>query len=232
MTSSLHIVVLGDSAVGKTAMLKRYQGIRAGEEYQHTEPLNVYRGQEYVVNEKEGGCLQSLFLLDTAGQDGLESFRRMAYSNANCFIVCYAVDARESLENAEFKWIPEIRGTEGLRSVPVLLCATKCDLREDPARIAQLREEGRTAISTEDGMQLGRKLSCQYAECSARPSGGDAAELSPEIADGGEADDAAADGGVKAVIRTAARLAYQHACRQMKDERKHKKVRGHCCAVS
>eukprot|EP01065_Artemidia_motanka_P035169 TRINITY_DN43082_c0_g1_i1.p1 TRINITY_DN43082_c0_g1~~TRINITY_DN43082_c0_g1_i1.p1 ORF type:complete len:242 (+),score=83.43 TRINITY_DN43082_c0_g1_i1:64-726(+) len=220
MTSSLHIVVIGDSATGKSTLLKRYQGIRPGDDYSpRCDSLNVYRGQEFVMGEAgAGGSIQSLLLMDTAGQDTVENFGKLTYSNANCFVVCYSVDSNESFRNAEFKWVPEIRNADGLKNVPIVLCATKTDLRGDADLATRMREEGRPLLSAQEGERLAERLpGVTYCECSANAPG---------------EDDPDADGGVKAVITTAARLAYEHACKLMKEDRKIQKKTAGCCVLS
>ena len=62
-------------------------------------------------------------------------------------LVCFSITNPRSLENVESKWIPEV--THHCPGVPILLVGTKADLREDPAEIERLEEEGLTIVNEE-----------------------------------------------------------------------------------
>jgi GTPase SAR1 family protein len=53
--------------------------------------------------------------------------------------------------------------------VPFILVGTKCDCRNDSGEIEKLRQQGQTPVSTEQGLDLAKKLkSIKYIECSAK----------------------------------------------------------------
>jgi GTPase SAR1 family protein len=53
--------------------------------------------------------------------------------------------------------------------VPFILVGTKCDMRNDPAELEKLRQQGQSTITTEQGNELARKLKAiKYIECSAK----------------------------------------------------------------
>ncbi|CAG2068877.1 unnamed protein product, partial [Timema podura] len=74
----------------------------------------------------------------------------------DCFLLCYSVSGRSSFENILSKWCPEIR--HHCPNVPIVLVATKTDLREDDP----------DCVSTAEGRKMKQKIrAARYAECSA-----------------------------------------------------------------
>lgn len=69
----------------------------------------------------------SLTIFDTAGHDDLGRIRPIAYNGADCFIVCFAINDRNSFNNACTKWLSEIKTCA--QTAPCLLVGTKSDLR-------------------------------------------------------------------------------------------------------
>ena len=52
---------------------------------------------------------------------------------------------------------------------PFILVGTKCDMKNDQGEINKLREQGQSAITTEQGENLAKKLGAiKYMECSAK----------------------------------------------------------------
>lgn len=117
-----HIVVVGDGAVGKTWLLHRFHGNDLPDDYVAT----VYDKSEFEIHvDGEPHLVQ---LHDTAGQEEYERLRRVVYVMADAFLLCFSVNDRDSLLNAKTKWIKELR--EIRKNIPVVLCATKIDLRD------------------------------------------------------------------------------------------------------
>uniref|UniRef100_A0A336MCT3 CSON013930 protein n=1 Tax=Culicoides sonorensis TaxID=179676 RepID=A0A336MCT3_CULSO len=115
-----NIVVVGDGAVGKTSLLYRFHNDDYNDEYQAT----VYEESEFVVEIE--GKRHIVKLHDTAGQEGYERLRKVIYSMADIFLLCYSVEDRQSFFNVQ-RWASELR--KECKDVPIVLCATKTDLR-------------------------------------------------------------------------------------------------------
>ncbi|GLG99858.1 Uncharacterized protein GBIM_06232 [Gryllus bimaculatus] len=107
-----------------------------------------------IVDEQEF----NMTLWDTAGQEDYERLRPLSYPNTDCFLLCYSVASRSSYENIVSKWYPEIR--HHCPTVPIVLVATKIDLRE---------EDEQEIISENEGKVLKRRIkAAKYMECSAK----------------------------------------------------------------
>lgn len=63
------------------------------------------------------------------------------------------------------QWYPEV--SHFCEGVPVILIATKIDLRRDQRAIDLLKAQGRHPVTTEEGTAVARKIGASYAEVSA-----------------------------------------------------------------
>ncbi|XP_044266472.1 ras-like GTP-binding protein RhoL [Tribolium madens] len=150
---NVKITVVGDGVVGKTCLLISYTKDEFPEEYVPT--VFEHYGQDIIVDNVK----YNMTLWDTAGQEDYERLRPLAYPNTKCFLVCFSVDSSSSsFDNVLIKWVPEVRHHNP--HAPIVLVATKIDLRNDPSY---------HCYSTLDGKKLRRKVKAEaYVECSAK----------------------------------------------------------------
>lgn len=119
-----HVIVVGDGAVGKTCLLHRFHNRSMPHDYVAT----VYDQSEFEVYVDDEPHMVQLH--DTAGQEEYERLRRVFYPMADAFLLCFSVDNRDSLLSARTQWIKELKDFRtGGKRAPVVLCATKIDLR-------------------------------------------------------------------------------------------------------
>ncbi|VVC97166.1 ras-like GTP-binding protein RhoL [Leptidea sinapis] len=146
----LKITVVGDGMVGKTCLLYVYTRNEFPKEYVPT----VF--DNYIGHITVDGVEVEMALWDTAGQEDYERLRPLSYTSTNCFLVCFSVGSRSSYDNVVLKWYPELKHFS--HSVPIVLVATKIDLRATDKAV----------ITTQEGKQLRKKIrAVQYVECSA-----------------------------------------------------------------
>ena len=156
---TLKVCVVGDGAVGKTCLLVSYTTGQAPGDYVPT----VF--DNYSANVDVDGQCHSLSLWDTAGQEDYDRLRPLSYPQTDVFIVCYSVTCKISLQNAQTKWIPELRAFAP--DAPIMLVGTKIDLRDDPKSVAELSLQGKGPVSSTDGLDVSRTLNLPaWAECS------------------------------------------------------------------
>ncbi|KAJ2484096.1 GTP-binding protein Rho1 [Coemansia sp. RSA 2320] len=112
-----------------------------------------------------------LALWDTAGQEDYDRLRPLSYPDSHVILVCFAIDAPDSLENVMEKWIAEVlHFCDGL---PIILVGCKKDLRFDRMTIDNLAALNQKPISCEDGKDIAKKLHAySYIECSAKTGEG------------------------------------------------------------
>ena len=101
----LKLVLVGDTSVGKSALITNYLYNLFNDEYEPT-VLNVYKGVKNV-----GGKKVDIEIHDTSGDDHLGVNRKVQYQDADCFMICVACNVRESYENIA-KWKAEIMEVE------------------------------------------------------------------------------------------------------------------------
>lgn len=143
---TLNIVTVGDGDTGKTCLLMSFKGRRFLDDYVPT------MFETYTCDIQIEGEAIELGLWDTAGQEGYDRLRPMAYPHCDCFIICYAVDNPDSLHNVKAKWLPELE--RYCPNVPKILVATKKDLRRRTLAIMDILNGNTTSsiVSYEEGL--------------------------------------------------------------------------------
>ncbi|KAJ0033086.1 hypothetical protein NQD34_000193 [Periophthalmus magnuspinnatus] len=149
---SVKCVLVGDNAVGKTALLVRFTSETFPDCYKPTVFENT--GVEVYMD----GVQISLGLWDTGGSDNFRQIRPRSYNQADVVLICYSVANRNSLASVVHKWIAEVR--QHLPKVPVLVVATQTDLRETGAHRGH-------CIMPIEGKQVAHDIHAKgYLECS------------------------------------------------------------------
>jgi len=157
---NIKTVVVGDGAVGKTCLLISYTTNAFPSEYVPTVFDNY--SANVLVDDKP----YNIGLWDTAGQEDYDRLRPLSYPQTDCFLVCYSVVSRTSLENVRKKWIPEL--DQYSPQTPKILVGTKADLREDPETIATLHKRNVTMVTAKEAEAVQKEVGAAlHIECSA-----------------------------------------------------------------
>ncbi len=102
----LKLVLLGDTAVGKTSLVHKYAEDRFKEDYKATLGTNI------VMKNIEIEQIESkvrLILWDIAGQDKYEKSRHAYYEGCAGALFIYDITRYSSFENIEFKWLKDYK---------------------------------------------------------------------------------------------------------------------------
>ncbi|KAK4949780.1 Rho GTPase [Elasticomyces elasticus] len=156
------LVLLGDGACGKTSLLNVFTRGFFPTVYEPT----VF--ENYVHDIFVDSIHMELSLWDTAGQEEFDRLRSLSYDDTQAIMLCFSVDNRGSLENVGTKWIAEIN--EHCPGVKIVLCALKCDLREEHEKEDDeaTAAPSRPMIQYNEGLEVARKIGAlRYLECSA-----------------------------------------------------------------
>lgn len=90
----LKVLLLGDGGVGKNSLMNRYVTHKFDSQAFHT------IGVEFLNQDLEvDGRLVTLQIWDTAGQERFKSLRTPFYRGADCCLLTFSVDDRQSFEN-------------------------------------------------------------------------------------------------------------------------------------
>ena len=129
------VLIVGDGAVGKTCLLNKVSEVSNPEvgvfewnddddDYDPTTFNNWTL--EWDVSKEDGGGVLETEVWDTAGQEGFETLRTLAYPGTKVYIVAYDATSMTSFNNVEGKWLPELEANIAAdEEMWVVLTATK-----------------------------------------------------------------------------------------------------------
>ena len=137
------IVVLGESAVGKSSLTIRF--VRR----QFVANQETTIGAAFLtksVTTRDGGTLR-MEMWDTAGQERYRSLAPMYYRGAAGALIVYDITSTETLMEAQ-RWLKELRTQSGSTSpIVIVLVGNKLDLAE----YRQVTEDEGRRVATEEG---------------------------------------------------------------------------------
>ncbi|MCH8908847.1 MAG: GTP-binding protein [Candidatus Heimdallarchaeota archaeon] len=116
------VVLIGDGAVGKTNLRRRYMG-----EGFVTEYLNTVGADFAYFSEEIGEDLYKWSIWDLAGQPKFSNVRPVFYAGAFGALVCFDTTRPETFHNLN-KWIDELIRHTHTEGTPIVLVATKMDI--------------------------------------------------------------------------------------------------------
>ena len=146
----MKVCLLGDGAVGKTALRERYLGKEFTSSYLMTIGAD-FAVQKTLVKDKE----VKFQIWDLAGQERFNSVRSLYYSGSHGALFVFDVTRPESYQNIINGWLPELKKHIRGGAIPVILLGNKTDLRDanDP-----------THITTEQGLKLADEMAKNFSE--------------------------------------------------------------------
>ncbi|KAI5619445.1 ras-related protein Rab-3B-like [Silurus asotus] len=147
------IIMLGDSTVGKSSMLKRYT------EDRFLECINETVGVDFYVHflEVEPGMMVKLQFWDTAGQERFRSVTRSYYRNSVGGMLVFDLGNRASFEHIK-EWYEEVCDHVMPHSMIFLLVGHKSDRESD----------GERTVSKVEAEKLAAQYGTPYVEASSK----------------------------------------------------------------
>ena len=134
----VHLITLGDSAVGKTSLIGRYIDNYFSNNYIGTFGLDS-QFKKKKINDEE----INVKITDTAGQERYQSIAANYIKKANGILLVYDITSKDSFENVN-KWAGEIKEKSEV-SKPIILIGNKLDL------------EDKRVITKEQGQEFAKK---------------------------------------------------------------------------
>jgi Ras-related protein Rab-7A len=148
----LKIIILGDSAVGKTAILQKFVSGQFIEQHKATIGAD-FSTKEIAVDDK----LVTLQMWDTAGQERFASLGHAFYRGADACILVYDITNEQSFKNIE-QWrnnFLDNAAPDDPKTFPFLLLGNKSDLQDQ------------RAVQPADGQRLANTYTMEFRETSA-----------------------------------------------------------------
>uniref|UniRef100_G1NRE5 Rho-related GTP-binding protein RhoB n=2 Tax=Meleagris gallopavo TaxID=9103 RepID=G1NRE5_MELGA len=161
------LTVVGDDCSGKTCLLFALRHNQLPTFYEPT------LFDTYATDIEEDGKEMKLFLFDVSGKDeaSYRNLRSVFYEDTNIVLICFSVDRPDSQQNVLDFWVPEIKLF--CPTVPIILVATKIELRDDEGIRKKLAAQGYEPINTIEGKALAARIGAYaYLECSAKTKEG------------------------------------------------------------
>ena len=148
------ILLLGDSAVGKSCLLLRYCENSFQESHLTTIGLD-FRLKTIILEDKRKIKVQ---IWDTAGEDRFRAITRNYYRGANGILLIYDVTDQQSFEHVR-DWVEKIK-EETSEGIIIYLVANKID------------QTNKRIITNADGNKIAEEFKIKYFETSAKTSTG------------------------------------------------------------
>ena len=150
------LLIIGDTAVGKTSIISRYANGTFKEEYIVTVGLDYSIKQE-IIDDKS----IQIKIWDTAGQERYKSLTQNYFRNAEGVILTFDVTSTESFGNLKY-WISSFKENMEKKNIfiPVIIIGNKIDLVDS-------RE-----INKEDAEKFSKEKNYKYFETSAKTGEG------------------------------------------------------------
>ncbi|UCE36960.1 MAG: GTP-binding protein [Thermoplasmata archaeon] len=120
------ICLLGDGAVGKTSLIRKYVLDKFDDKYLPTIGTKVSRKEVVIPFQKEEVVVDlTMIIWDIVGQKAYQKLRKMYYQGANGALVVCDVTRKDTLESMR-EWTESL--FKEASPVPVLFLANKSDL--------------------------------------------------------------------------------------------------------
>ncbi|RDD45978.1 Ras-related protein Rab-9B [Trichoplax sp. H2] len=134
----LKVILLGDGGVGKSSLMTRFIQDKFDENSYHT------IGVEFLSkNINVNGITYTIQIWDTAGQERYRSLRTPFYRGADCCLLTFALDNRNSFDNLatwrkEFIFYADVNDPE---TFPFVVLGNKVDIQHEQRQIHRSEAE-------------------------------------------------------------------------------------------
>ena len=121
----LKLLILGESTIGKTCIIERYDKNSFNENYIATIGMDI-RVKRLEIN----NCDVEVVINDTAGQERFRSLAKMVYKGADGILVGFDLTSKDTFDKVNY-WIEQIEENKSKDyPVSVVLFGNKCDKKE------------------------------------------------------------------------------------------------------
>ena len=149
------LLTIGDSAVGKTSILRRFAQDKFNINYFNTLGIDFFY-KDVILNNQ----IIHVKLWDTAGQERYKALTQGFFRNAEGLMIVYDINKKESFDNLKY-WIQSIENNINMqnKNIPVIIIGNKIDLNERD-------------VDKNEAEQLAKSKKYRYFEVSAKSGQG------------------------------------------------------------
>ncbi len=132
------VLLLGDGAVGKTSLIRRFVVDKFSDDYITTIGTKVTKKDLRI--ESPGKATEVTFMIwDVLGQKGYKNIQESSFQGAKGALLVYDVSRPDTLRSLKEYWIPHL--IEITKPIPIVLVGNKVDLTKDRARAREDLED-------------------------------------------------------------------------------------------
>ena len=136
MVYNLKIIIIGDSGVGKTSLVKKFVSGHFSKDYKASIGTNIFIKKINLNSTKE----ISVQIWDIAGQERWVKMRDLYYKGTDGALIVGDLTRKKTFEQIIMFWVPDLKKNCG--NIPFILLANKNDLKSDFSRI-EIEEIGK-----------------------------------------------------------------------------------------
>ena len=145
---SIKILLIGESSVGKTCLIKRYMDGTFKENFVTTVGMD-YKVKRITLNNKQ----YDLEIIDTSGQERFHCLAESNYKKADGIMLVFDFTNQSSFDSLKDYWLNEL---DKYGNMPKIIVGNKKDL------------ENIRIVNTQEMEKLGKKKNIRCFECSAK----------------------------------------------------------------
>jgi small GTP-binding protein len=134
------VLLLGDGAVGKTSLIRKFVTDKFDDKYISTIGTKVTKKEMRMKTSGEEALL-ILMIWDILGQKGYKSVQSTSYKGGEGAMMVCDLTRKETLDSLKEYWIPELQKVVG--EIPMIFVGNKSDLLEE----RQISEEELGAVA-------------------------------------------------------------------------------------
>ena len=166
---TLKIIIVGEPAVGKTSLVKKFVSGQFSKDYRSSIGTNIFIKKINLENIGE----TTIQLWDIAGQERWINMRRSYYSGAKGVLIVGDLTRKNTFDQIVKFWVPDVK--QYCELTPIVLIANKNDLKEEINEIEintlgqQINAIGifTTSAKTGENVEMAFKIISEHAikEC-------------------------------------------------------------------
>ncbi|UJR08472.1 hypothetical protein I4U23_012741 [Adineta vaga] len=153
-------VIIGDSGVGKSALVVSYTTNGFPKQYVPTAFDN------YSVDVSVGTQPVHFDICDTGGKEQFSPLHGLCIPYSDVILLCFSVVNPQSFQNAITYWLSRARRSNS--TIPIILVGTQMDLRSDLKTLLSLDQQKLKPVTEKEARICAQQIhACTYIECSA-----------------------------------------------------------------